>query len=264
MIKFIVGAIVVAAAVMPACAADIWAPAGQWGLVREPASCTMVRTFRTASDEITIGFAADPPSRKFRLLIIAPEGRFSGGEIRISAPDVAALSGATNLKGRTKSGAKLWTASFDRDALPGLLAAPNLTIGGAKTNWDIPLGGAAAVMDVITSCEDDLLRSWKVDPGEVANKIPPADTTGWITAEDYPKDAIRAGQQGVVTMLWRIEPSGKVEDCRIVVSSGSAVLDAVSCNLIRSRAHYKPAVDADGKPAPAWNRINFAWVLPRY
>ena len=264
MIKFVVGGIMAAAAVMPASAADIWVPAGKWGQVSEPASCTVARTFRTASEEVTIGFAADPPSPKFRLLVITRDTAFSGGEIRITAPGVTPLSGPVGLKGLTKSGAKLWAGAFDRDALPGLLGAPCITIDGAKKSWDLPLEGGAAVVNAVTSCEADLVRSWKVDPAELANKVPPADMAGWITADDYPPAAIRAREQGTVTILWRIEASGKVEDCRIIASSGSATLDAASCNLIRSRAHYKPAVDANGKAAPAWARVSFAWVLPQY
>ena len=262
MIKFAVGVIVAAAAVMPAFAADIWTPTGNWGLMREPASCTMVRAFRKASKEITIGFAVDPP-RKFRLLIIASEKDFSGGEIRISEPGGAILNGPVGLQGPTNSGAKLWAGAFDRNALPRLLAASRLAIDGGRASWDLPLEGGAAVVDAITSCEDGLLRAWHVDPGELANKVPPAETAGWITANDYPKEAIRAGEQGSVTVLWRIEAGGQVENCLVIASSGSASLDAASCDLIRSRAHYKPAVDADGKPAPAWNRMNFNWVLPR-
>lgn len=41
---------------------------------------------------------------------------------------------------------------------------------------------------------------------------------------------------------------GRARDCRVITSSGHAVLDATTCRLIEARFRYAPARDAAGQP----------------
>jgi protein TonB len=45
-----------------------------------------------------------------------------------------------------------------------------------------------------------------------------------------------------------ITPQGKIIGCSITRSSGSALLDSTTCNTVRRRERYTPALDKDGKP----------------
>lgn len=265
MVKFAIAALVAGlGAAMPAYAADSWTPAGKWTLSAEPASCTMSRAFRSGADQIRILFEANPPKKVFVLRIVSTTAKPEGGKVMISAPGVPPQSGLLGLQGKLQNGAWLSSGTFARDALPGLLAASDLSIEGAGMRWDIHLGGSAAVVGAISSCQENLFRSWKIDPSELANSVPAGskEAVTWITSDDYPKAALRAGQQGTVSLLWRIEPSGRAEDCRVIESSGWPLLDEVSCRIVTRRGHYLPAVDRNGRPAPAWDRATFRWVLP--
>lgn len=80
--------------------------------------------------------------------------------------------------------------------------------------------------------------------------------------EDFPARARRAGESGRVIAEWEVAEDGHVEDCRIVQSSGSAVLDETSCRLATARMRYDPARDRDGAPARSTDGHHFHWTPP--
>lgn len=62
----------------------------------------------------------------------------------------------------------------------------------------------------------------------------------WITAEDYPADAILREQEGTVRVGWRLGTDGRVASCRIIESSGVSSLDRASCEAITRSACADP------------------------
>ena len=71
---------------------------------------------------------------------------------------------------------------------------------------------------------------------------------GSILARDYPRAA--NGKQGVVEARLVVSATGAVTGCSVTRSSGSDVLDATTCRLIRQRFRFTPARDAQGNPVP--------------
>jgi protein TonB len=67
-----------------------------------------------------------------------------------------------------------------------------------------------------------------------------------FSPDDYPAGA--PGRRGVVGVRLIIAPQGSIIGCSIRRSSGSALLDSTTCNTIRRRERYAPALDKDGKP----------------
>lgn len=75
----------------------------------------------------------------------------------------------------------------------------------------------------------------------------PLGTPGkWVSDADYPAGALHRGQQGASAFELTIGPDGRVRDCRITRSSGSADLDAATCAKVSERASFTPARDAHG------------------
>jgi TonB family protein len=64
---------------------------------------------------------------------------------------------------------------------------------------------------------------------------------------DYPTDALRRHEQGKVDFRLDIDAAGAVAGCTVTHSSGSASLDEATCRILRERARFRPARDADGK-----------------
>lgn len=86
---------------------------------------------------------------------------------------------------------------------------------------------------------------------------------GWITAEDYPSAAIRAEEEGTVTISVRIGADGRVGACMVTGSSGHAALDGATCRLYQRRARFTPARDDAGTPVASTYVDRVRWELPR-
>lgn len=72
-----------------------------------------------------------------------------------------------------------------------------------------------------------------------------------VTFEDYPSQALRNNDQGTVSYELLVGSDGRVQSCRIVRSSGSALLDQTTCRIIQQRGRFNPATDVDGSPIVA-------------
>ncbi|MEO6359511.1 MAG: energy transducer TonB [Sphingomicrobium sp.] len=79
-----------------------------------------------------------------------------------------------------------------------------------------------------------------------------------VFPSDYPKQAMDMLEQGAAGIDLTIDPAGRVSACRIVKSSGSALLDATSCRIYQSRARFEPV--APDAPVRAL-RQDVSWKL---
>lgn len=91
--------------------------------------------------------------------------------------------------------------------------------------------------------------------------VPKTDARSWITNDDYPPEALRNNWQGSVQIEWTIDEFGLVRDCKVIESSGHAVLDEAACNLVMRRARYWPSLDKNGAPVPSQSRRRVIWRL---
>lgn len=84
---------------------------------------------------------------------------------------------------------------------------------------------------------------------------------GLISGDDYPEEALDRGDQGKVGILVHVDAGGAVRDCIVEESSGSAILDKKTCALMRQRAKFKPAVDAQGRATTGEFRTRIVWAI---
>ena len=98
------------------------------------------------------------------------------------------------------------------------------------------------------------------DPAE---KAEPASNPGtWVTTDDYPSWAARAGTKGRVVTNLTIEATGRVSRCEIVTSSGVSELDRTACEKLMERARFKPARDDKGVPVASLYEQAVRFTLP--
>lgn len=80
--------------------------------------------------------------------------------------------------------------------------------------------------------------------------------------DEYPPEAIRAGQEGrVLAKLW-IDTTGRVASCTVTQSSGSTSLDQKTCEIALAKVTFQPATDSKGRPIAATYTLPVRWVLP--
>lgn len=96
-------------------------------------------------------------------------------------------------------------------------------------------------------------------PAERARALPSGPI---FTEADYPKQAADNREEGIVGFRLTIGPSGRIADCTILRSSGSALLDQATCRLLVKRARFKPARDEEGKVTFDSIEREMEWKLP--
>lgn len=179
-----------------------------------------------------------------------------------------------------------FVTKFDAAFLPAFANASTLKVYKGDTLVDsLRLQGSGAALRVVDQCVSNLrmakaseererqrFASIPDDPfatggntaGGASIASPargnPAD---WISADDYPSDALRAGAEGHVKVKYEINASGRIEGCTIVASSGNTSLDRATCSALTRRGRYTPAQGVDGSSVPGSAEFSFAWKLPK-
>ncbi|MDV3458317.1 energy transducer TonB [Sphingomonas sp. HF-S4] len=97
--------------------------------------------------------------------------------------------------------------------------------------------------------------------GDGGAETPPRWVRGGLKDSDYPDGAAEAGIGGTVGVRYLVWTDGRVRDCEITRSSGSAELDATTCRLIEARFRFRPSRDARGRPVPATIVENHSWMI---
>lgn len=72
------------------------------------------------------------------------------------------------------------------------------------------------------------------------------DVRAIFSADDYPIQALKNGEEGTVQARLDVDRNGNVSSCTILRSSGHESLDAATCSILRKRARFAPAHDAGG------------------
>lgn len=82
-----------------------------------------------------------------------------------------------------------------------------------------------------------------------------------FSADDYPSDALRKGEQGRTTVQLDIDRDGRVSRCNVVSSSGSSSLDNATCSILAERARFTPARDSNGNRVEDSHTQTIVWQL---
>ena len=112
-------------------------------------------------------------------------------------------------------------------------------------------------------------RTTAVAPGIPANEHHGLATTrasahlpGLFSTDDYPEAALRRNEQGTVAFSLAVDRHGRGGQCIIASSSGSAILDQATCDILRRRARFVPARDASGNAVADLTNGRIRWQLP--
>jgi TonB family protein len=81
-----------------------------------------------------------------------------------------------------------------------------------------------------------------------------------VTADDYPRPAIRTRQEGMVVVKFVILETGGVGDIAVVETSGRPILDRAAVEMVRRRWRYEPAT-LNGTPIPVPTHAHILFQL---
>lgn len=180
---------------------------------------------------------------------------------------------------------KGFITSFTPDFLKHFEASKNLKIRGPKDILvdSLDLDGSAAGLAQLRRCVAQLRSIASAaarekarfahipdDPfaqlrGERAPKpgeaVPSVAIVSLISADDYPQAARDNNQQGNVAFRLTISATGRVADCIVTRSSGSAILDRSTCSIMTQRARFTPAKSASGDTMIGTYESAVSWTL---
>lgn len=118
-------------------------------------------------------------------------------------------------------------------AIPVLGLSATLLVGCAQT----PVAGSAA--DAVTT--------------------PPLAQFNSCAKPMYPAEALAKRLQGTVTLQFKVEADGSVQDSKVMKSSGDASLDEAARVAI-AKCTFTPAT-VNGKPKAAWAPVQYVWSV---
>ncbi|QGN55266.1 TonB family protein [Novosphingobium sp. Gsoil 351] len=72
--------------------------------------------------------------------------------------------------------------------------------------------------------------------------------SGELRTKDFPRSGADERDGRFIIVRYVVGTDGRVGNCRVVQSSGSAEADTITCRLIEKRFRYRPAQTADGTP----------------
>lgn len=75
---------------------------------------------------------------------------------------------------------------------------------------------------------------------DASSRLRGAALNAYFSVDDYPVRAERDEEQGAVHFRLVIAPDGRIAECIVTRSSGSATLDTATCRALRVRVRYAP------------------------
>ena len=97
--------------------------------------------------------------------------------------------------------------------------------------------------------------------GGYGDYSPPRHIRGRLRYSDLPENAAELGIRGRVGVIYAVLANGRVTDCRVFSSSGSAMLDQLTCRLIEQRYVYDPSRDRRGRPINSHIQHYEEWIV---
>jgi len=254
-------------------------PSGKWQVDYTPSSCTAKRSF----GDHAISIVPSPLGGSTRVIIEGP-GRATQARQFPSIVDPAdgrAAAKASSLIYPLKAKGRRGIYSvLPNDVVARMFGSGKVEVRVGKHDsrllWNdrqissmgaaLEIGGGPALVKAIDTCMTDLRKHWGMVDGELPAPViatqAQGDVSGIFRHEDYPDDAIEAGQSGTTSFLLMIDEKGAVMDCAIRQSSGVATLDAMGCQVLRERAKFVAAKDAANKPVKSlFLTPPIRWVL---
>jgi TonB family protein len=153
-----------------------------------------------------------------------------------------------------------------RADLNPLKTAKQLRIRARKVDVSFVSSMFGPALKALSDCEKDLLARWGMDLAIINSIQAYPEARGGVHSffrtDDYPSAAIRNEEQGTAGVRFWVSEEGRVRDCKVVESSGSAALDAQTCAMISKRGRYEPARTKTGDVVESISYARIRWEMP--
>lgn len=248
----VVAAAILAATPGPTAAAPL-TPLKPWVLDYAENQCNASRQYGSAKDPIVLVIRPAPNGQFYELLVGSSEvgPRYAEelkGSVDFGQGPIKAWLLHFGAKGK-KLDVYAYRISASEMAHAGRAGGVNFVAKDTIAR-SFTLDQMAELLSGLEKCTEDLKRYWNMDAAQSNAIATPAkgDMRVLFTSEDYPAEALRGNKEGTVQFLLLIDERGSVAGCHVERPSGIPILDAMGCQVMRERAKFTPARDAQGHP----------------
>ena len=255
-----------------AAAATALQPTSKWQVNFDEGQCLAQRQYGTTDKPLTLALKGPASGDVMQLAVLGGKG----GPANAEQDDGSIAWGAAKARPTsvlnfrtTGSARRVYLINLPRTEVVEAAGPSSNRLAvslGRGVHYDFAVTGLPGVMKVMDECVADLRQYWnysdvEVVPGTRLRSKASADLSHLFSSFDYPRDALRRGQSGMVGVVLLIAADGKVADCTLTQTSGIAALDSQTCAIIQQRGRYKPAVGLDGKPARDTDHARIRWKV---
>lgn len=237
---------------------DAMQPSSKWLANFADNSCEMVRDFGAGKQqmELLVRPLTGSTTVQFEIHYHGAAPHQLGGSARLAMyPGTASAVGSyyDAALPPTEPFERMMRFTMQRSQIADLGGAQVITFVYATRPISLAPGALGNVAKVLKECEDDLIKTWGYDP-QVMNSLKtgpvPVAPEKWYRAKDLPtkndaKDVM------IPSVRFTVGTDGAVSNCAVVTTSGSKMFDDKACEVMTTKAHYKPAMGANGQPVAA-------------
>jgi TonB family protein len=265
-------------------------PTSQWVVNYDQDTCRLAREFGDGKQRVTVIFEQFVPGDIFQLTFLGrafdPSAVSTGIKAAIRfGPNEAADEDNSVTFVTVGSTPGILLGAFQRLAPPGAqekLAAKQAS--DAKRNYEYPPIGSAREraatllqlskvlpydieletgpmdrpLDVLRQCSWDTVKSWGLSideqKGLTQKAYPSVPSSSWLNVNDYPKEMLNQGYEGIVNFRLIVDASGAPTSCHVQSSTRPKAFDDIVCQQVLKKARFHPALDANGKPVKSYYR----------
>jgi hypothetical protein len=255
---------------------------GKWVVNFDRDSCQLQGEFGNGDGLVTARFTRYQPSDSFDLVLIGNRLRTNGVTAKIAvdfglaeAPAIeTAMVGmmggspamfltSVRVDGRTLHGAGEEYPDITPQQEKSVSGVTAATLG--RRPFRLVFGSLDKPMAIMRKCMTDLVQSWGYDPeaqahlGRPLKPATPPQT--WVKQNDYPRSALQGRHSGLVQFRLDVDAAGKVFDCHILARTSPDDFADRTCRIMRERATFTPALDAQGNPVRSFFVSKMTWLM---
>jgi hypothetical protein len=246
------------------------APAGKWVVDFADAQCVASRDYGSGDDKLTLLLKPSPFGNVMQIGLLRSGKKAVAEQVpaRLTADDGKPIATSALIFGsKTAANKVMHRINLRWQDYAPVREASRITLDvNGQPQVSLELAQMKELSNAIDVCLQDLQEVWSVGVtraarlGQAAKSHRPLQAL--LSSYDYPDVAVLEEQGGQISFVLLIDEKGAVADCTVDQTSGYASLDAQSCYVMKTRAKFWPALDAQGKPVKSSQTGRIRWLIP--
>jgi hypothetical protein len=245
------------------------APAGKWVVDFADAQCVASRDYGSGDDKLTFLLKPSPLGNVMQIGLLRSGKKAVAEQVPawLTPDEGKPISTSALVFGSKTAGNQIMhriNLPWQDYALLREASRVTLDVKG-QPQVSLQLAQMKELSKAIDVCLQDLQEVWNVGTTRAARLRQDAKThrslKSMFSSDDYPDIALLEEQGGQLSFVLLIDEKGSVVNCTVDQTSGYASLDAQSCSVIKTRARFSPAIDAQGKPAKTGATGRVRWLI---